>query len=146
MNRDTAHLTKRYFGELLAGRLDVAGEILAADLEFYGPNYWGEVMQGREAFTGFVRYLRSAFPDLTFSIQDELENGDRSATRFTFTATHLGEWQGIEPTGRRIDIPGVDLFRFAGGRIREIRIYYDTLGLMQQLGAAPSPTVERVSP
>lgn len=132
-------ITQRYFEELLAGKIDVADEIIAEDLRFYGPNYWGEVMQGRDAFKGFVRYLRSAFPDLRFAVHEEVIEESRAATRFSFTATHLGEWQGMAPTGKRIDIPGMDLFRFAGGRISEIRIFYDTLGLMQQLGAAPMP-------
>lgn len=136
---DGKALVRRYFSEVLAGDEAAADELLAADVAFYGPSYWGEVLQGRDGFKGFVRYLRSAFPDIRFAIGEEVAEGDRVAGSFRFTATHRGEWQGLAPTGRRIDLPGCDLFRLRDGRIAEIRVFYDTLGLMQQLGAAPGP-------
>jgi hypothetical protein len=75
-----------------------------------------------------------AFPDLCFRIEDEFADEFRVATRFTLTGTHRGEWQGISPTGKSIALPGADLFRIVDGRIAEVRVFYDTLGLMRQLG------------
>jgi steroid delta-isomerase-like uncharacterized protein len=139
MSEQNKAIARRYFAEILHGQIDVADEIVADDVAFIGPNYWGETIHGREAFKGFVRYLRSAFPDMVFTVHDELAEGSRVATRFSFAATHRGEWLGIAPTNERIDLPGADLLRVEDGRIREIRVFYDTLGLMQQLGLAPVP-------
>lgn len=132
-------IARRYFEEVLAGNLAVADEIVAADVAFYGPNYWGEAIRGREAFKGFVRYLRTAFPDLRFVVDAEVADEARVATGFTLRATHRGEWQGLAPTGKRIELPGADLFRIVDGRIAEVRVFYDTLGLMQQLGVVAAP-------
>jgi steroid delta-isomerase-like uncharacterized protein len=137
-----AIIARRYFEDVLGGRLDVADEIIAEDIAFYGPNYWGQPIRGLDAFKGFVSYLRSAFPDLHFTIEEEVVAGDRIASRFMLYGTHEGEWMGITPTGKPIALPGVDLFRVSNGKIAEVRVYYDTLGLMQQLGVMPAAQVE----
>ena len=138
-------LARRYFDEVLSqGHLATADEILAADLEFYGPTYWGEAISGIAAFKQFVTYLRAAFPDLSFTLGEEISEGDWTATRFVIHGTHRGEWMGIAPTGRRMELPGVDLFRITNGRIGEVRVFYDTLGLLQQLGVAAAPEHQRV--
>ena len=133
-------IVRRYFTEVLAGDIDVADEIVAENMVFYGPNYWGEAIHGRAKFKGFVQYLRTAFPDIEFAVHEEVVAGNRIASTFTFTATHQGEWQGLAPTGRSIELPGADVFHVADGKIQEIHVFYDTLGLMQQLGEAPAPT------
>jgi steroid delta-isomerase-like uncharacterized protein len=141
--RNTA-IARRYFEELLAGDVALADEIIAENIDFYGPDYWGEPIHGRDGFKGFVAYLRAAFPDLRFELHDEVADESRVATRFTLRATHLGEWQGIPPSGRQFTLPGADVFRIENGQIVEARVFYDTLGLMQQLGVdsvAPAPAV-----
>jgi steroid delta-isomerase-like uncharacterized protein len=132
-------IARRYFEQLLAGDLAVADEIVAEDVAFHGPNYWGEPIHGREGLKQFVRYLRSAFPDLRLAVREEVADETHVATRFELSGTHRGEWMGLAPTDRPIALPGMDLFRVADGRIAEVRVYYDTLGLMQQLGAVPAP-------
>jgi steroid delta-isomerase-like uncharacterized protein len=139
MREENATLAHRYFTEVLAGQVDAADEIVAEDVAFIGPAYWGEIIQGREGFKGFIRYLRTAFPDLSFRIEEEIACGPRIITRFRMTGTHQGQWLEFAPTGRPIDLPGADIFRVEGGHIAEIRVFYDTLGLLQQLGAVPSP-------
>jgi steroid delta-isomerase-like uncharacterized protein len=139
MFQGNAALAHRYFTEVLGGQVDVADEIVAEDVSFIGPSYWGEILQGREGFKGFIRYLRSAFPDLSFRIEEEIVCGPRIVTWFRMTGTHQGQWLEFAPTGRPIDLPGADIFRVEDGRIAEIRVFYDTLGLLQQLGVVPSP-------
>lgn len=137
-SEENATIARRYFEEVLAGDMTVADEVLADDLAFYGPNYWGEAMRGREQFKQFVAYLRTAFPDIRFTVEEEISGETGVATRFTLRATHRGAWMGIPPTGREIALPGADVFRIADGRISEVRVFYDTLGLMEQLGVAPA--------
>ncbi len=144
MSERTRVIARRYFEELLAGDVALADEIIAENIDFYGPDYWGEPIHGREGFKGFVAYLRAAFPDLRFELHDEVADESRVVTRFTLRATHQGEWQGIPPSGRQFTLPGADVFRIENGQIVEARVFYDTLGLMQQLGVdsvAPAPTV-----
>ncbi len=61
------------------------------------------------------------------------------ATRFMLYGTHKGEWMGLAPMNKEIALPGAGIFWVAGGKIKEVRVFYDTLGLMQQLGVIPSP-------
>ena len=142
MSDGNAIIARRYFEEVLGGRSGVADEIIAEDIAFYGPNYWGQPIRGLNEFKGFVSYLRSAFPDLHFTVEEEVVAGDRIVSRFMLYGTHQGEWMGIAPTGKQMALPGVDLFRVSGGKIAEVRVFYDTLGLMQQLGVMPAAQVE----
>jgi steroid delta-isomerase-like uncharacterized protein len=145
MSERNRRVARRYFEELLAGDIDLADEIVAEDVAFYGPDYWGEAIHGRDGFKGFVAYLRSAFPDLRFELADEVSDEERVATRFVLRMTHQGEWLGIPATGRALTLPGMDLFRIVDGQIAEVRVFYDTLGLMQQLGVIPNPAAAQVA-
>jgi predicted ester cyclase len=85
----------------------------------------------RQQFEGF----RAAFPDFRAEILDMLEDGDKVVTRKVFHGTHDGPFQGIEPTGRKVDIHVIDIVRVADGRIVEHWNCVDRLGLLAQLGA-----------
>jgi predicted ester cyclase len=80
-----------------------------------------------------------AFPDVRVSVEDQIAEGDMVVTRWTATGTHTGELMGIPPTGRRIEISGITINRFSGGRIAEDWYQSDDLGMMQQLGVIPWP-------
>jgi predicted ester cyclase len=87
----------------------------------------------RQQFNGF----RAAFPDFRATILDQVAEGDRVVTRKVFHGTHLGAFQGIEPTGREIEINLIDIVRLADGQIVEHWNCVDRLGLLAQLGALP---------
>lgn len=80
-----------------------------------------------------------AFSNLHITIEDMVAEGDWVAVRFVMRATHIDELMGIPPTGRQIMLTGLDLNRFKDGKIAERRGNQDDLGLMQQLGAFPTP-------
>lgn len=82
---------------------------------------------------------RSGFPDMHFTIEDMVAEGDKVATRFTFRGTHKGEWAGIPPTGKQVTMTGMEITRFEGGKYRETWLTLDMLGMMQQLGVVPPP-------
>ncbi len=92
---------------------------------------------GREGLRQVLRLFHGAFPDLHWAVQEQVAEGEKVVTRFTWTGTHHGEFLGIAPTGRRVDVWGVVIDVVRGGRFAESRIIMDTLGLMQQLGAIP---------
>ena len=80
-----------------------------------------------------VTYL-SAFPDVNYSIDDILAEGDKTVIRCTVRATHKGTFMGIPATGKRIVIKGVEIDRIAGGKIVEAWGLGDFQGMMTQLG------------
>lgn len=83
-----------------------------------------------------VTAWREAFPDLRFSIEDLVEDGDRVAARLTHSGTHRGRFRGVEPTGRRIEVDAMFFFRFEGGRLAEVWEVEDEHAMWQQLGTA----------
>jgi len=95
--------------------------------------------QGLEGQTQFIAAVRTAFPDLQFTIEDIIAEGDKVVGHVTWRGTHQGEFIGIEPTGKKVTAEGVDIIRFAGGKAVENWYFGDTLVLMQQLGAIPTP-------
>lgn len=86
-----------------------------------------------------LRTKLAAFPDLHVKIDELLAEGDRVTKRWTLHATHTADLGGLPPTGRRITLSGIDLFRLADGKIVECWLAYDNLSLLQQLGAIPTP-------
>ena len=83
---------------------------------------------------------RTAFPDLRLTIEAQVSEGDLVVTRWKASGTHQGELFGIAPTGKQATVTGISLTRVSGGKIAEDWTNWDTLGLLQQLGAVPAPT------
>jgi predicted ester cyclase len=92
----------------------------------------------RQQFDGF----RAAFPDFRATILDQVAEGDKVVTRKVFHGTHLGPFQGIEPTGREVEIHVIDIVRVADDQIVEHWNCVDRLGLLAQLGALPGARAE----
>jgi steroid delta-isomerase-like uncharacterized protein len=80
----------------------------------------------------------TAFPDLKINIEDEIGEGDKVVTRWTFQGTHQGEFMGMPATGKRVSVGGISTDRIAHGKVVEHWAELDILGLMQQLGVAPT--------
>ncbi len=83
--------------------------------------------------------LRSAFPDLTASIEHLIGEGDKVVIHMILSGTQKGEFLGIPPSGKHMTVPVFDLLRFEGGQISEHWGLMDAMGMMQQLGAIPTP-------
>jgi steroid delta-isomerase-like uncharacterized protein len=115
---------------------------LALVAEFYNPDHVEHTptgpLQGFEALKQFIAMYRSAFPDVHFTIEDQIAEGDRVATRWSARGTHQGPLMGIPPTGKQVMVTAIGLGRFAGGKLVEGWNEVDMLGLMQQLGVVPS--------
>jgi predicted ester cyclase len=85
-------------------------------------------------FKQMVVGLLAAFPDLRFTIEDQLIDGDKVATRWTAEGTHTGPLGEVKPTGKRVRIDGLILDRVVGDRVAERWEQWDQMGMMQQLG------------
>ena len=90
-----------------------------------------------------MRALRSAFPDLHLTIEDQIAEGDRVVTRVTFRGTHQGEFNGIPPTGKPVEYSGIAIDRIADGKVVEMWHLANTLGLLEQIRPAPSPAPKK---
>jgi steroid delta-isomerase-like uncharacterized protein len=115
---------------------------LAAVDEFLAPGYvLRTAAEGapsdREAVREAIAAYLQGFPDLHISIDELIADGDRVVGCFTFTGTHGGDLFGIPPTGRRISVRQIAIYRIADGQVAEEWEVSDQLGLMQQLGAIP---------
>jgi steroid delta-isomerase-like uncharacterized protein len=95
--------------------------------------------QGREGLKAVISQLRSAFPDIRWTIAEMVSEGDKVVTRFTWVGTHRGAFLGIPATGKPVEVKGVVIDRLEAAKMADSRILMDTLGLLQQLGAIPAP-------
>jgi len=82
-----------------------------------------------------ISRIRSAFPDWHEEVEDLVEEGDRVVSRYTSRGTHRGAFWGVSPTGRRITVAEISIFRVAGGKAAEQWCLVDELARMYQLGA-----------
>lgn len=114
----------------------VADVRFADDIVLHSPAQ-AEPMRGRQTLKDFIGKLHSAFPDLRVSIEDLVASGDRVVTRCTTTGTQDGEYFGIPPTGNRVTMTEVQIYRVVNGRIVELWLVFNVLGVLQQLGVIP---------
>jgi len=116
----------------------VADELFALNFVYHDPAS-GEDWHGPESVKQYATMLRAAFPDLHYTVEEQITEGDKVVTRYTASGTHQSELMGIAPTGNRVEITGISITRIENGKIEEIWEKYDTLGMMQQLGVVSLP-------
>lgn len=92
----------------------------------------------RAEFGTFVRRFRATFPDIRFSIEAQIAEGDWVMTRWRARGSHQGELGGLPATGKAVAITGITLSRIVAGQVIEDWRNWDTLGLIEQLGTDPS--------
>ena len=124
-----------YFEQLWnQGNLDVADSIVTPNYVLHDPNFLFGDLNGPEGLKQFVRVNRTAFPDIHFSIEDQIAEGNKMGTRWVATGTHDGIYMGIAPTGNRITVAGFALHHLEGSKIVEEWVNYAALDLLRQLG------------
>ena len=119
------------------GNLSIADELFTSNFVYHDP-VSHEEWRGPESVKSYATMLRVAFPDLHQTIEEQIAEGDKVAYRWTARGTHQGEFMGIAPTGKRVEMTGISIARLIDGKIEEIWENYDALGMMQQLGIVPS--------
>jgi steroid delta-isomerase-like uncharacterized protein len=94
---------------------------------------------GRDGLRHAIGTLLHAFPDMHWTLDEQIGEGDKVVSRFRWTGTQHGEFLGIPPSGRSVTVWGVVMDLVRDGVLSESRIIMDTVGLLQQLGAIPAP-------
>jgi steroid delta-isomerase-like uncharacterized protein len=92
-----------------------------------------------ESARQFFTMMFAAFPDMRFTIRQQIAEGDKVLTHKTFRGTHRGPFMGIPATGREVSFDVMDIYTVTGGKITEHWTVGDMLGMMQQLGVVPAP-------
>ncbi|NYI04638.1 ester cyclase [Allostreptomyces psammosilenae] len=136
----TTQTLHRFHSAVNSGDPDVIAkaidEFVAPDVLFHAPVPMGGT--GVEALKRVWEVLLRAFPDIRVTVEETIAEGDKVVSRNTVTGTHLGEYRGLPPTGKTVTYSEIFVFRFADGRIAEIRGVVDVLTQLRQLGALPS--------
>ena len=95
-------------------------------------------VRDRDGLKEVLRAFLTGCPDLHITIDQLLAEGDTVTKRWTYHATRTSDLAGLPPTGKRITMSGLELFRLEGGKIVECWLGYDNLSLMHQLGVMPT--------
>ena len=131
-------LSRRIFDEAASqGNFTVIDEAIAPTFvyrtsalpDFHGP----------AGFKEFYTEHRRAFPDIHYTVEEVVAEGEKVVVRWTATGTHQGDMMGIPPTGKAVKAPGITIFSFANGHIVDGTTVWDALALLQQIGVVPAP-------
>jgi steroid delta-isomerase-like uncharacterized protein len=124
LNAGNIESTGKYFHENVVEQAPLPGQ--------------GPALSGlKEALRG----LRAAFPDMHWTVEEQIQEGEKVVSRFVWSGTQQGDFFGVPATGRRVTVWGMVIDHFFEGKINDTRIIMDALGLMAQLGVFP-PAVE----
>ena len=136
-------LAERFHQDIFQqGEFSVADEIVAPDFTWHATDLPPRLPKGPTGVKQMAAMFRQAFPDLKITHEDVIACGDKVVIRWRMTGSHDGEYLGVTPTGRPIDVSGIGIFRVAGDKLAELWTNMDDLGLEQQIDALP--TLEEV--
>jgi steroid delta-isomerase-like uncharacterized protein len=121
-----------------AAAMAVMDEVYAIDFVYHGSTE-SEDTHGLKNLKQSMSEYFNAIPDLHYTLDDMVVEGDKVAVRCTVTGTHKGELMGIPPTNKKVKVQAFAIDRVVGGKIVEEWGIFDTQGLMQQLGVVPTP-------
>ena len=128
---------RRLFEEVWnKGHVSVADELFAPSYNHHDSST-PDVGRGPESERKRVTVYRHAFPDIRFTIEDLLAEGETVVARWSCRGTHKGELNGLDPTGKQFNMTGVSIARFTNGKMFEGYVHWDALSLLQQLGVVP---------
>jgi steroid delta-isomerase-like uncharacterized protein len=129
-------VVRRYYEDMADGRRnELAPELFAADHVMHDPQV--PASPGPDGMAAVISTYQDGV-DGRWTIEDLFSAGDRVVVRWTGSGTHVGEVNGIPPTGKAISVDAISIHRMADGKIAETWEVWDTLGFLQQLGVVPS--------
>jgi predicted ester cyclase len=134
--RENKQLVRRLFEDgMNHGNVAAIDELIAAE---YADPAGG---RGPQAFKDVMVRLKTAFPDLTYTVDELLGEGDQVAIRWHWTGTHRGTFRGLAPTERSVTNTGNAIFRVRAGKIVAASLETDRLGFLQGIGVVPANEV-----
>ena len=115
----------------------LAKELFSPDAIFHVPGR-PEPVVGPAGYLEIIGMMRGGFPDIQWTLEELVAEGEKVAARFTMRGTHQGNFFNIPPTGKKIEVQATNFYRLSGGQFVEERGQPDLLSLLQQIGAVPT--------
>lgn len=124
---------------VVGGRMSLVEELVSPDFVNHSVMFTGEKTRrvGIDNFKEDIQNLRQAFPDLTLEITQLVTDDDKIVIFLVIEGTHQGAYLGIAPTGKKVKVPSMTIFRLENGKFAERWNLVDRYGLLEQLGALP---------
>ncbi|MFC6725048.1 ester cyclase [Halobium palmae] len=110
------------------------GDVVSESVVARNPTAPGGVVHGRDELEAFMRGVIASFPDFHVSVLETLADAERVMYEAKLTMTHEGEFDGIPPTGREVEVREMAAYRIADEEVQEYRVYFDLQEVLAQLG------------
>ena len=136
MTETNRRLMKRFMVFINTASEALAMELISPDAIFHVPGS-AEPLQGPAGYLVVIGMMRRGFPDIQWTLEETIAEGDRIAARFTMRGTHQGTFLGVAPTGRKIEVKAMNFHRLSEGKFVEEHGQPDLLGLLLQIGSMP---------
>jgi hypothetical protein len=120
------------------GNVGVADDLIDPAAMYGGPSAFPGP-DGPEGTKQSIAYYRAAFPDLSVTVEEQMAEGDEVITRWTAVGTHTGALGKLPPTGKKATVSGIEITKFANGKVVSGWSLFDAYGMMVQLGVIPAP-------
>ncbi|KAH4003097.1 hypothetical protein HBI56_055430 [Parastagonospora nodorum] len=129
---------QRFIEFINSGDTKIGQEVVSDSAIFHVP-FGPEPLKGLDGYLHILGTMRGAFPDINWTLQETISEGDKVVARFETRGTHKGDFMGVPASGKSICMTALNIYRFADGKIVEERGQPDIFGLMMQIGAIPGP-------
>jgi len=139
MTAEANKLTMQRFVEFInTASENLAQALISPNAVFHVPGC-SEPMRGPEGYLAIIGMMRSGFPDVQWTLEEMVAEDDKVAARFILRGTHQGTFFGFPASGKKIAVQAMNIYRLSDGKFVEEHGQPDMLGLLQQIGAMPSP-------
>jgi steroid delta-isomerase-like uncharacterized protein len=129
----------RFMEFINSGDTNIGQEVISESAILHAP-FGSEPLKGLEGYVQILGMMRGAFPDINWTLQETVCEGDKIVARFETRGTHKGPFLGFAASAKAICMTAVNIYRFANGKIVEELGQPDLFGLMVQIGAVPVPS------
>jgi steroid delta-isomerase-like uncharacterized protein len=133
---DAKEISRRLTEDPWQGKIDDVIDLVADDYVGHNPGV-PEPVVGKAGYREFVGTYIAAFPDGKITVDDQIAEGDTVTTRWTAVGTNSGELMGMPATGKEVTVTGITYSKISDGQLKEAWTSWDTLSMLQQLGAVP---------
>lgn len=135
---DSKAIMQRFVQFINTADEKLAKELVSESAVFHVPGS-PEPMRGPSGYLAIIGMMRSGFPDIQWTLEELVSEGDKVAARFVMNGTHKGTFFGVPPTGKEIKVRASNFYKFSNGQIIEEYGQPDMLSLLQQIGVVPAP-------
>ena len=129
-------ITARVFDAWNQATPEVFDELHSPGYVLHDPMH-REPMHGPGGLKAYMAQMRAAFPDLHFTVQEQVAEGDTVVTRWSVSGTQRGALMGIKPSNKYGTTYGITISHFRDGKIVEMHQEWDVFGLLRNIGALP---------